>query len=74
MVIRNCRLLLWQRGTDKKSISVFLTECLPLPIRQLKQAKILTINSGSSSMKFLLFDADANFKKKVYQFSVQKVS
>ncbi len=28
--------------------------------------KILTINSGSSSIKFALFDADANLKKELY--------
>ena len=33
---------------------------------QLKNRKILTINSGSSSIKFALFDADANLKKELY--------
>ena len=33
---------------------------------KLKNRKILTINSGSSSIKFALFDADANFKKELY--------
>ncbi len=32
---------------------------------QLKNKKILTINSGSSSIKFALFDADSNFKKEL---------
>jgi len=33
---------------------------------KLKTNKILTINSGSSSIKFALFDAAANLKKKLY--------